>query len=80
MPPTLTSVLQARLDSLPLAEKLVLRQASVIGRVFWSAALQALQGAEEAPSAELAALSRRDIIHLQELLKFPFLQFTPPSH
>jgi tetratricopeptide (TPR) repeat protein len=66
VPATLTSVLQARLDSLPLAEKLVLRQAAVIGRNFWSAALQALQGTGEAPAAELAALSRRDIIHFQE--------------
>jgi predicted ATPase len=65
VPPTLTSVLQARLDSLPLAEKLILRQASVIGRVFWSAALAALQGVDEAPATELASLARREIIHLQ---------------
>jgi tetratricopeptide (TPR) repeat protein len=70
VPPTLTSVLQARLDNLPLAEKLVLRQASVIGRVFWSAALEALQGTGEAPAAELAALARREIIHPHEKSTF----------
>ncbi|MGW8249370.1 MAG: ATP-binding protein [Anaerolineales bacterium] len=42
IPPTLTAVLQARLDSLPAAEKDLLQQASVIGRVFWDKALMAL--------------------------------------
>ena len=35
VPPTLTGVLQARLDSLPEQERAVLQQASVVGRVFW---------------------------------------------
>jgi len=39
VPPTLTGVLQARLDGLPAAEKLALQQASVIGAVFWDRAL-----------------------------------------
>ena len=42
VPPTLTGVLQARLDSLPVAEKLALQEASVIGPVFWDQALIAL--------------------------------------
>ncbi|MCV2367124.1 ATP-binding protein [Roseateles oligotrophus] len=42
VPPTLTGVLQARLDSLPAAERLALQQASVIGFVFWDQALAAL--------------------------------------
>jgi class 3 adenylate cyclase/tetratricopeptide (TPR) repeat protein len=42
VPPTLTGVLQARLDSLPAAEKLALQEASVIGPVFWDQALIAL--------------------------------------
>ncbi len=37
VPPTLTGVLQARLDSLPRAEKGVLQRASVVGRLFWNA-------------------------------------------
>jgi class 3 adenylate cyclase/tetratricopeptide (TPR) repeat protein len=44
VPPTLTGVLQARLDSLPAAERLTLQQASVIGQVFWDQALIALDG------------------------------------
>ncbi len=35
VPPTLAGVLQARLDSLPVEERVVLQQASVVGRLFW---------------------------------------------
>jgi len=42
VPPTLTEVLQARLDSLSGLERTVLQRASVVGRVFWDKALVAL--------------------------------------
>ena len=42
VPPTLTGVLQARLDRLEPTEKLSLQQASVIGFVFWDQALAAI--------------------------------------
>jgi class 3 adenylate cyclase/tetratricopeptide (TPR) repeat protein len=45
MPPTLTGVLQARLDALPPDERTTLQQAAVVGRVFWDA-LVARLGAE----------------------------------
>src|SRR5450432_1028123 len=49
VPPTLTGVLQARIDGLPAAEKITLQEASVIGQVFWDQALIALDAqAEEA--------------------------------
>ena len=35
VPPTLTGLLQARLDSLPLEEKMLLQRAAVVGRLFW---------------------------------------------
>ena len=58
VPPTLTGVLQARLDGLPPAEKRALQQASVVGTVFWDQALAAI----EAPSAELLpALVKREL-------------------
>ncbi len=44
VPSTLTGVLQARLDSLPPAERLTLQEASVIGQIFWDRALIALNG------------------------------------
>jgi class 3 adenylate cyclase len=37
VPPTLTGVIQARLDRLPANERKVLQQASVVGKVFWDA-------------------------------------------
>jgi tetratricopeptide (TPR) repeat protein len=37
VPPTLTGILEARLDSLPRGEKTVLQRASVVGRLFWGA-------------------------------------------
>jgi len=42
VPQTLTGVLQARLDSLPSEERTVLQRASVVGRLFWDAAVAAL--------------------------------------
>jgi hypothetical protein len=42
VPPTLTGVLQARLDGCLPPERLTLQQASVIGPVFWDRALLAL--------------------------------------
>lgn len=58
VPPTLIGVLQARLDSLPRAERTLLQQASVVGRVFWDrvlAYLNAQQG-EDLGEAEIADL------------------------
>ncbi len=42
VPSTLTGVLEARLDSLAAGPRAALQQASVIGRVFWDAAVNAL--------------------------------------
>jgi predicted ATPase/class 3 adenylate cyclase len=39
IPPRLTSILQARLDSLPIEERLTLQPAAVIGRTFWDSAI-----------------------------------------
>ena len=58
VPPTLTGVLQARLDGLPAPEKRALQQASIAGAVFWDQALAAI----EAQAAEqLPALVRREL-------------------
>lgn len=47
VPPTLTGVLQARLDRLPLTESEVLERAAVIGRTFWDTAVAAIQAPED---------------------------------
>jgi tetratricopeptide (TPR) repeat protein len=68
VPPTLTGVLQARLDSLPRAEREVLQRASVMGRLFWDAAVADLLGEENtvADPAQieelLQALVRREMV------------------
>ena len=44
VPPTLTALLQARLDALTPPEQAVLQRAAVVGRVFWDNAVHALLG------------------------------------
>ena len=72
IPPTLTGVLQARLDSLPAQERILLQQASVVGRVFWDAAVAYLDRNEgEGPvlvrvKAGLAALQRKEMVYRRE--------------
>ena len=46
VPSTLTGILQARLDSLSLSERITIQQASVIGRVFWDDAVVHMNGAD----------------------------------
>jgi predicted ATPase/class 3 adenylate cyclase len=72
VPPTLTGVLQARLDSLPHQERVTLQQASVIGRVFWSDAVKALQRIDSHPWPEdaLRRLSHKELIFQRELSAF----------
>jgi tetratricopeptide (TPR) repeat protein len=69
VPSTLTGVLQARMDSLPREEKLVLQRASVVGRQFWDAAVVVLAG-EDVGSQSIAALlddlSNRELIFQRE--------------
>ncbi len=43
VPPTLTGVLQARLDSLPREEREILQHASIVGRLFWDKAVAELE-------------------------------------
>ena len=76
VPPTLTGVLQARLDSLPLPAREVLQRAAVIGRVFWDSAVVALS-AEELRTVELgqvapllAAAREREFVFRRERSSF----------
>ena len=47
IPDTLQALIAARIDRLPAAEKALLQRASVVGRVFWSDAIEQLSPAEE---------------------------------
>lgn len=68
VPPTLTGVLQARLDGLLPDDRTTLQQASVVGRVFWDDAVRALS-AERGVSgirAALQALRARELVFGRE--------------
>ncbi len=53
IPPTLSGVLQARLDRLGVFERASLQRASVVGRVFWDSAVKALSPEMQVEEARL---------------------------
>jgi predicted ATPase/class 3 adenylate cyclase len=76
VPATLTGVLQARRDSLPPAERAVLKQASVVGQTFWDGVLESMRrsGADgtaggRVPDA-LQALGMREMVFPQDTSAF----------
>jgi len=67
VPETLVGVLQARLDALPADELAALQQASIVGAVFWDAALAELD--ERAPRA-LPSVERRGLVQARPASAF----------
>ena len=70
VPPTLNGVLQARLSTMPPEERQILQVASVIGRVFWDAAIEDLCCNEDLQTDEghdchqiLLSLAAREVIY-----------------
>jgi predicted ATPase len=80
VPPTLTGVLQARLDGLGSIERGVLQRAAVVGRTFWDLAIPALTGASDPNKAPaltpemvrdaLNLLQRRELVHRRNTCAF----------
>jgi predicted ATPase len=73
MPPTLTGILQARLDSLPRDERESLQRAAVVGRMFWDAAVTELIDAaadRRRLGAVLDAIRARELIFRRERSTF----------
>lgn len=73
VPATLTGVLQARLEGLPAGEREMLQRASVIGRLFWDAAVEYIAGDEPVKAQAgdtFPDLSRREIIYPHEATAF----------
>ena len=62
VPTTLSGVLQARLDSLPADEKALLQRASVVGRMFWDTAVEAMQDTTEAAAGKTHPLSNAGML------------------
>jgi class 3 adenylate cyclase/tetratricopeptide (TPR) repeat protein len=75
VPPTITGVLQARIDALAPPARAALQQASIIGPVFWDAALDALQADSSASIPALAQRQmavRRDASAFADCVEFAF--------
>ena len=76
VPPSLTGVLQARLDRLGPAERLVVQQASVVGRRFWDRAVARLGEISGAATNEagvpdaLASLQRKELVFERDVSTF----------
>jgi ABC-type oligopeptide transport system substrate-binding subunit/class 3 adenylate cyclase/tetratricopeptide (TPR) repeat protein len=72
VPSTLRGVLQARLDRLPIQDRSILQQASVVGRLFWDRVVvriseSASDGVEEAEVLNtLSALRGREMVFQRE--------------
>jgi class 3 adenylate cyclase len=62
LPTTVRGIVAARLDALPAAERSVLLDAAVGGKVFWRGALERMGAGGGELSALLGALERRDLI------------------
>jgi class 3 adenylate cyclase len=62
LPTTMRGLLAARLDALPAAERALILDASVGGKVFWRGALERMGCDPAALTERLAALERRDLI------------------
>ena len=69
VPATLTGVLQARLDNLPAADREVLQQASVVGRVFWNKVVEHMRNPETGASGSpVQVADRLEMLEKKELV------------
>ena len=73
VPPTLTTLIQARLDSLPAEEKSLLQRAATIGEVFWDGALHSLDLDPAQANPLLAGLSDRGLVTVHTESQFDHL-------
>lgn len=78
IPPTLMGVLQARLDGLPVYEKITLQTGSVIGRNFWDQAVRYITNSSspdvqdlQAINKQLDSLRSREMVFRREASEFP---------
>ena len=65
LPTTIRGIVAARLDALPAAERAILLDAAVGGKVFWRGALERMTDEPEGLSELLGALEGRDLIRRQ---------------
>ena len=70
LPNSIRGILAARLDALPAAERSLLLDAAVVGKVFWRGALEQMLEDGERLSELLAALERRDLVRRETVSIF----------
>ncbi len=74
IPPTLAGVIQARLDALDNLERIALQRASVVGRIFWDSAIEAIDPEMDAErkrlQASLATLRAKELIFSNPISTF----------
>ena len=62
LPTTIRGLVAARLDALPVEERDVILDGSIVGRIFWKGALERIARDPDSLGVALAALERRDLI------------------
>jgi class 3 adenylate cyclase/tetratricopeptide (TPR) repeat protein len=62
LPDSVQGLIASRLDALPRAEKEVLQDASVVGKVFWPGALESVRPEQHALQDALSALERKEFV------------------
>jgi predicted ATPase len=62
LPTTIRGIVSARMDALPPGERAVLLDAAVVGKIFWSGALERMSSGELALPELLDSLEGRDLI------------------
>src|SRR5256885_15419793 len=60
LPTTIRGIVSARLDALPRGERAVLLDAAVVGKGFWTGALQRMSAGQPALAGVLRSLEGRD--------------------
>jgi class 3 adenylate cyclase len=67
LPTTIRGIVSARLDALPPGERAVLLDAAVVGKVFWTGALQRMSSGELDLAELLDSLEGRDLIRRESV-------------
>jgi len=67
LPTTIRGIVAARLDALPPGERAVLLDAAVVGKVFWTGALQGMSSGELDLAELLDSLEGRDLIRRESV-------------
>ena len=70
LPDSVHGIIAARIDALPPEQRALVRDASVVGQVFWAGAVAALAADASALDLPLRALSRRDFVQRENGSQF----------